>query len=74
MIGCPHLPVRTGVSTPEALQKVQTAIINGVSSLLLHWFHKALCLLIKRLHTNQWEIDFPAPLLQLLQFTCLIDQ
>lgn len=43
------------------------------SDLLLHRSRKALRRLIRRLQGGQWDIDFPAPLLQLSQFTCLID-
>lgn len=43
------------------------------SDLLLHRSRKALRRLIRRLPGGQWDIDFPAPLLQLSQFTCLID-
>lgn len=55
------------------VKKVQTADIIRLSYPLLEWFHKALRLLIRLLQTSQWDIDFPAPLLQPSQFSCLID-
>lgn len=55
------------------VKKVQTADVIRPSSLLPEWFHKALRSLIRLLRTSQWDIDFPAPLLQLSQFSCLTD-